>query len=93
MHGKTSSIRHDGRGIFAGMPNPFTATRYHSLIIDPTSVPASLEVTARVDDDPEEIMAVRHREFPLWGVQFHPESILTTEGKTLLKNFMTGGQP
>jgi anthranilate synthase/aminodeoxychorismate synthase-like glutamine amidotransferase len=91
MHGKTSSIRHDGREIFAGMPDPFIATRYHSLIIDPASVPQCLEVTARVDDDPEEIMAVRHREFPLWGVQFHPESILTTAGKILLKNFIAGG--
>jgi anthranilate synthase/aminodeoxychorismate synthase-like glutamine amidotransferase len=86
MHGKTSEIRHDGKGIFAGLSNPFTATRYHSLIIVPDSVPADLEVTAWAEDG--EIMGVRHRTLPVEGVQFHPESILTLEGKRLLGNFL-----
>ena len=86
MHGKTSEIRHDGHGVFAGLSNPFTATRYHSLIILPESVPPALEVTAWAEDG--EIMGVRHRTLPIEGVQFHPESILTLEGKRLLGNFL-----
>ena len=88
MHGKTSPIRHDGRGVFAGLSNPFTATRYHSLVIVPHTVPDALEVTAWADDG--EIMGVRHRHWPVEGVQFHPESILTVEGKRLLGNFLGG---
>jgi anthranilate synthase/aminodeoxychorismate synthase-like glutamine amidotransferase len=86
MHGKTSDIRHDGRGVFAGLSNPLTATRYHSLVILPHTVPADLEVTAWAEDG--EIMGVRHRHWPVEGVQFHPESILTVEGKRLLGNFL-----
>ena len=86
MHGKTSPIRHDGTGVFAGLPDPFDATRYHSLVIESATCPAVLEVTARTAD--AEIMGVRHRELPLEGVQFHPESILTGEGKRLLANFL-----
>ena len=89
MHGKTSEIQHDGKGVFAGMPNPFTATRYHSLVIRPSSLPDVLEVTARTVDSPEnEIMGLRHRTMPIEGVQFHPESFLTTEGHKLLANFL-----
>jgi anthranilate synthase/aminodeoxychorismate synthase-like glutamine amidotransferase len=88
MHGKTSMIRHDGRGIFRGLSNPFQATRYHSLIIEPDSLPAEFEVSARCDDDPDEIMAIRHREQSIDGVQFHPESFLTLEGPRLLANFL-----
>jgi anthranilate synthase/aminodeoxychorismate synthase-like glutamine amidotransferase len=92
MHGKTSQIHHDGRGVFSGLPNPFEATRYHSLVIEPASVPEALEVTARTAED--EIMAVRHRTLPVEGVQFHPESFLTTAGKDLLRNFIAkGGRP
>jgi len=87
MHGKTSPIHHDSKTIFEGLSNPFEATRYHSLVIEPSSVPACLEVSARTAEG--EIMAVRHRKYPVEGVQFHPESILTTEGKKLLKNFLT----
>jgi anthranilate synthase/aminodeoxychorismate synthase-like glutamine amidotransferase len=86
MHGKTSQISHDGRGVFQGLPSPFEATRYHSLVIEPASCPAELEIAARAPDG--EIMAVRHRTLPVHGVQFHPESILTPEGKRLLANFM-----
>jgi anthranilate synthase/aminodeoxychorismate synthase-like glutamine amidotransferase len=86
MHGKTSPIRHDGKGVFAGLPNPFEATRYHSLLVEKKSVPACLEVTA--DTAEGEIMGLRHREFPVHGVQFHPESILSKEGKNLLANFL-----
>ena len=86
MHGKTSRIEHDGRTIFANLPSPMTATRYHSLVIDPGSLPDCLEVSARTDDGT--IMAVRHRQFAVEGVQFHPESILTPEGKQLLQNFL-----
>jgi len=86
MHGKTSDIRHDGRGVFAGLSNPLTATRYHSLVILPHTVPVDLEVTAWAEDG--EIMGVRHRRWPVEGVQFHPESILTVEGKRLLGNFL-----
>jgi anthranilate synthase/aminodeoxychorismate synthase-like glutamine amidotransferase len=86
MHGKTSPIRHDGRGLFAGLPDPFEATRYHSLVIDPASVPDVLEVCAWTAE--QEIMGVRHRTAFVEGVQFHPESILTLEGKQLLRNFL-----
>jgi anthranilate synthase/aminodeoxychorismate synthase-like glutamine amidotransferase len=86
VHGKASSIEHDGRGVFAGLPNPLLATRYHSLVVDPDSVPEVLEVTAQTADGV--VMGVRHRELPIEGVQFHPESILTGEaGKQLLANF------
>jgi len=92
MHGKTSPIHHDGKGVFAGLPNPFEATRYHSLLIERASVPDCLEVTARTAED--EIMAVRHKTLPVEGVQFHPESFLTTAGKDLLANFIAkGGRP
>jgi anthranilate synthase/aminodeoxychorismate synthase-like glutamine amidotransferase len=86
FHGKVSEILHDGRTIFQGLPNPFVATRYHSLVIDPDSVPACLEVSARTPDGV--IMGVRHRQWPVEGVQFHPESALTPEGKHLLANFL-----
>ena len=86
MHGKTSQIFHEGEGVFRGLPRPFDATRYHSLVIESATCPAVLEVTARTADG--EIMGVRHRELPLEGVQFHPESILTREGKRLLANFL-----
>jgi len=88
MHGKTSMIGHDGRGVFRGLPNPFEATRYHSLIIEQATIPDCLEITARAVDMGE-IMGVRHREHPLTeGVQFHPESVLTAVGKDLLRNFL-----
>ncbi len=87
MHGKTSMIRHENKGVFAGLPNPFEATRYHSLVIEPDTVPDVLEVTARTDDG--EIMGVRHKTLPVEGVQFHPESILTQHGHDLLRNFLT----
>ena len=86
MHGKTSEIRHDGRTIFAGLPEPFTATRYHSLVVVRDTLPDCLEVSAWTDDGT--IMALRHRQLPLEGVQFHPESILTATGKALLRNFL-----
>ena len=86
MHGKTSLIYHDGKTIFTGLPNPFEATRYHSLLIKKETLPACLEITAWTDMD--EIMGVRHREVVLEGVQFHPESILTAVGKDLLRNFL-----
>ena len=86
MHGKTSPIRHEGKGVVAGLPNPFEATRYHSLIVEKSSVPACLQVTA--DTAEGEIMGLQHREFPVHGVQFHPESILSREGKELLRNFL-----
>ena len=86
VHGKTSAIIHDGRGVFHELDNPMTATRYHSLVVDPDTVPASLEVTAHCDGDV--IMGVRHRDVPVEGVQFHPESILTDRGRTLLGNFL-----
>ncbi len=87
MHGKTSEVYHDGRTIFRDIPSPFTAARYHSLLLEPASVPDVLEVTARTAEG--EIMAVRHREYPIEGVQFHPESIITQYGKELLRNFLT----
>ena len=86
MHGKTSPILHDDEGVFAGLPSPFEATRYHSLIIDPPTVPDMLIVNARTAEG--EIMGVRHRDYPIHGVQFHPESILTRHGKELLANFL-----
>ena len=86
MHGKTSAIRHASKGVFAGLPSPFVATRYHSLAIERASLPDCLEVTAESEDG--EIMGVRHRQFALEGVQFHPESILTEHGHALLKNFL-----
>jgi para-aminobenzoate synthetase component 2 len=86
MHGKTSPIRHNGKDLFEGMPNPFEATRYHSLVIERKSLPACLEVTAETDEG--EIMGVRHKEYPVWGVQFHPESILTEHGRIILRNFL-----
>jgi len=89
MHGKTSQIHHDGRSVFARLPDPFTATRYHSLVVERDSVPESLEISAWTDDGI--VMGLRHREYPLEGVQFHPESILTTVGKDLLRNFLEQG--
>jgi anthranilate synthase/aminodeoxychorismate synthase-like glutamine amidotransferase len=86
MHGKTSLVYHDGRTIYKGLPNPFTATRYHSLILKRETLPACLEISAETERG--EIMGVRHREFIIEGVQFHPESILTEGGKTLLRNFL-----
>lgn len=86
MHGKTSMIHHNGKDIFTGIANPFIATRYHSLLVDRTCVPDCLEITAETDQ--QEIMGLRHKEYPTFGVQFHPESILTVEGKRLLSNFL-----
>ncbi len=91
MHGKTSPIHHEGKGVFAGLPTPFEATRYHSLVVEKTSVSDCLEVTAWTENDDgsvEELMGLRHREHPVEGVQFHPESILTQHGHALLKNFL-----
>ena len=89
MHGKTSEIQHDGKGLFAGMSNPFTATRYHSLVIKPDTLHPDFEVTARTVDAPDdEIMGVRHKTMPIEGVQFHPESFLTLEGHKLIENFL-----
>ena len=93
MHGKTSRIRHEGKGVFAGLPDGYEATRYHSLAVEKESVPDCLEVTAWTDHEDgsmEEIMGLRHREYPVQGVQFHPESILTEHGHALLKNFLAG---
>jgi anthranilate synthase/aminodeoxychorismate synthase-like glutamine amidotransferase len=86
MHGKTSPILHDGKGVFSGIPSPFEATRYHSLLVERASFPDCLEITAETEE--EEIMGLRHKEYPIHGVQFHPESILTLEGKRLLQNFL-----
>ncbi len=86
MHGKTSMMHHNGEGLFAGLDNPFEATRYHSLIVRRESLPACLEITAWTDE--EEIMGLKHRTMPVYGVQFHPESILTSGGKQMLKNFL-----
>jgi anthranilate synthase component II len=86
MHGKTSPIHHDGRGVFAGLSNPFIATRYHSLIVERATLPECLRVTAWTEDGT--IMGLEHQRLPVWGVQFHPESILTLEGKRLLQNFL-----
>jgi anthranilate synthase component 2 len=86
MHGKTSPVFHDGRDLFLGMPNPFAATRYHSLVVDRPSIPDCLKVTAWTDDGL--IMGLRHRELPVWGVQFHPESYVTEQGLDILANFL-----
>lgn len=86
MHGKTSEVRHDGKTLFKNLPNPFTATRYHSLVLNRKTLPDCFEISAESDDN--EIMGIRHKELPVEGVQFHPESILTTHGKDLLKNFI-----
>jgi anthranilate synthase/aminodeoxychorismate synthase-like glutamine amidotransferase len=86
MHGKTSPIRHNGEDLFERMPNPFAATRYHSLVIQRDTLPDFLEVTAETDEG--EVMGIRHKELPIWGVQFHPESILTESGRTIMKNFL-----
>jgi anthranilate synthase/aminodeoxychorismate synthase-like glutamine amidotransferase len=91
MHGKTSDIRHDGRGVFTGLPNPMVATRYHSLVVLADTVPDALQITARSEDG--EVMGLRHRHHPIEGVQFHPESILTLEGKRLLANFLGVAAP
>ncbi|MBN1526775.1 MAG: aminodeoxychorismate/anthranilate synthase component II [Candidatus Omnitrophica bacterium] len=87
MHGKTSLIYHDGKNVFKGIKNPFEATRYHSLIVERKSFPAALEITAETRDN-KEIMGLRHKKYPVFGVQFHPESILTKEGMAILKNFL-----
>lgn len=87
MHGKTSQMTHTQHPLFKNVPNPFTATRYHSLVIDPKTVPACLEVISRSNDD-NEIMAVAHKQFPIYGVQYHPESICTPDGLTMLQNFL-----
>lgn len=89
MHGKTSVIQHDGKGVFEGVINPFTATRYHSLVVDRNSIPSSIEITAKATDD-NEIMGIRHKEYPITGLQFHPESILCEDGKKIIKNFLEG---
>jgi anthranilate synthase component 2 len=91
MHGKTSPIRHEGKGVFAGLPDRYEATRYHSLVVDKATLPAELEITAwteNPDGSMEEIMGLRHRQYPVEGVQFHPESILTQHGHALMKNFL-----
>jgi len=93
MHGKTSAIHHNGQGVFRGLPSPYTATRYHSLVLEKSSLPECFEITAWTENDHgdmEEIMGVRHRELPLEGVQYHPESILTEHGHQLLDNFLKG---
>jgi anthranilate synthase component 2 len=89
MHGKTSRITHDGKGLFKGVPNPLKVMRYHSLVIETESLPADLEVVARATDDSNEIHAIKHCQYPVWGVQFHPESILTENGRDILRNFLT----
>ncbi|MGB9996326.1 aminodeoxychorismate/anthranilate synthase component II [Streptomyces pseudogriseolus] len=92
LHGKTSPVTHEGKGVFAGLPSPFTATRYHSLAAEPSSVPAELEVTARTEDGI--VMGLRHRELPVEGVQFHPESVLTEHGHRMLANWLAAcGDP
>jgi anthranilate synthase component II len=88
MHGKTSFIDHSGTHVFAGLPTPLEVMRYHSLVVEPASLPAELEVLAHAADDPTELHAIRHREYPVYGVQFHPESVLTRHGKTILRNFL-----
>jgi anthranilate synthase component 2 len=96
MHGKTSPIHHDGRGVFRGLPNPFEATRYHSLVVEKSSVPDCLEVSAwtlAADGSIDEIMGLRHRTLPIEGVQFHPESILTQHGHAMLRNFLAQDLP
>jgi len=89
MHGKTSRIEHNGGGLFRDVPSPLEVMRYHSLVVERASLPPTLEILATTQDDSTEIQALRHREFPVWGVQFHPESILTQHGRRLLMNFLT----
>jgi anthranilate synthase component II len=89
MHGKSSTVDHDGSGLFEGLPSPLPVMRYHSLIVERESFPAELEIVAVATDDPSEIHALRHRTHPVWGVQFHPESILTSGGKVILQNFLS----
>ena len=89
MHGKTSMVAHDGTGLFAGLPSPLAVMRYHSLIVERETLPSSLRVVATSSDHPEEIHAVQHREHPVYGVQFHPESVLTPDGKAMLRNFLS----
>jgi para-aminobenzoate synthetase component II len=91
MHGKTSSVEHDGRNLFAGLPSPMTCTRYHSLIVEEEGLPEELQITARVQSSQGDgtIMGLRHRRFPIEGVQFHPESVLTVDGKNLIRNFLS----
>ena len=88
MHGKTSRVCHDGSGVFAGLPSPMEVMRYHSLIVERDTLPSCLEIIAVAEDDQREVHAVRHREHPVHGVQFHPESVMTAEGKALLRNFL-----
>jgi anthranilate synthase component 2 len=88
MHGKTSLVDHSGTHLFVGLPSPIEVMRYHSLVIEPASLPEALEVLARAADNPTELHAVRHREHPVYGVQFHPESVLTRHGKAILRNFL-----
>ena len=88
MHGKRSGVMHDGTGLFEGLPSPLDVMRYHSLVVEASTLPVELTVLARAVDDPAEIHAVRHRTHPVWGVQFHPESILTSGGKNILANFL-----
>jgi anthranilate synthase/aminodeoxychorismate synthase-like glutamine amidotransferase len=88
MHGKTSRVSHDGSGVFAGLPSPMEVMRYHSLIVERDTLPSCLEIIAVAEDDQREVHAVRHREHPVHGVQFHPESVMTAEGKALLRNFL-----
>jgi len=88
MHGKTSLVQHDGEGLFAGLPNPLRVMRYHSLVVERSSIPSTLVVTATATDDTTEVHGLRHREHRVWGVQFHPESILTERGKEILSNFL-----
>jgi len=90
MHGKVSVIKHDGQGIFRGIKNPFEGTRYHSLVVEKETLPDCLEISAKSIDEFEEIMAIRHKNYPIIGVQFHPESILTMVGKSIIKNFLDG---
>ena len=91
MHGKTSQVKHDGKGLFKGVQNPFTATRYHSLAGEHDTIPDCLEITA-VSTDDGEVMGIRHKQYPIVGVQFHPESILCEDGKLIIKNFLQGEQ-
>jgi anthranilate synthase/aminodeoxychorismate synthase-like glutamine amidotransferase len=88
MHGKTSRVMHDSTGIFKGLPSPLEVMRYHSLVVEPSSLPEDLEVVARSESDRSEIHAFKHRSHPVWGVQFHPESIMTQNGKDILRNFL-----
>jgi anthranilate synthase/aminodeoxychorismate synthase-like glutamine amidotransferase len=88
MHGKTSRVQHDGSGVFAGLPSPMEVMRYHSLIVERETIPSCLEIIAVAEDDQREVHAVRHREHPVHGVQFHPESVMTPQGKALLRNFL-----